>query len=336
MADPQTDAHPAPRTAGVDIKRRVVHGNQCLVVSFPRSFRDDEWAQRFGELQTYLDTPLAPPILRRRLVFSLINCRWIDPLPLLSALIESVRADSNSWRVLYRLPPPDEGPATQDASTYQRSPNRLLLFLAREGFLAELLRCGIRVVIGSQLLDEEVIAEYTRLPARPSYADAHFIPVTLLDVPEQERSPSFSADTVDSLLGGVSLPLRSKCSAPERKQLLYTLRAVLQEFLHNVQEHAYPQPEPRPVALYVRFRQGGVGLTPVAKAACERDLQEEQKHCPRLDRVWLDARAGCLEVFFLDRGIGIVQSYATAQRQGNASIDANKRSNPQGNRIKRC
>lgn len=304
-----------------------------LFVNIPKIFRDNDWSDSIGSFQKELNV-LTPD---NKITFDFTESRWIDPLPLLSLLIEIVRVKKMGISIDAIFPDSDNGEQyNKDPKIYQKSPNRLLLFLAKEGFFTELVK-HISFLIGKDdkfINEDEAITEeklnsikqentkliikYQSLPATPSYTDSYFIPFKLYLVPilpdvaesRDKFASGFVAETVDKLLDGVELTLHAKCSASERRYLLYNLRAILQELLHNVQEHAYSQETIRLAALYVRYRQGGAVLS----SENEKNLyqicaDEEHKYCKMTNADWLNARRGCLEVFFLDRGVGLVNHF---------------------------
>lgn len=278
-----------------------------LRIMIPPRYRDKSWSADIGLIQRSINQ-LRPGVNSLHISFE--KCRWIDPLPALSILMESVRAKLIGIKVRTYFPKPDGGPRRGEKGPYQSSPNRLLLFFAREGFFHQLLSYGIGARIGTTRLTSDVVEACKTLPATASYADASFIPMYLFDVPEivdgEHPNNSFAASTVGELLSEVESRLHSRGSTTERRHLLYTLRAVLQEFIHNVQEHAYEGEAFRPLGVYVRYRKGGVGLSsPVEREFYELCAKAERAECRRVGSDWLDSRRGCLEVFVIDRGLGI-------------------------------
>lgn len=288
-------------------------------VIVPQYLRDNDWAVSIGSIQKNLDGLASD---QKGVAFDFSETRWIDPLPLLSLLIEITNLVKRGVAVQATFPTADNGShASEINKPYQNSPNRLLLFLAKEGFFAELLEHNVTVYVGKEELSQEVINRCAILTATASYADAHFIPIRLFDVPilapdHQSPDSNFPAVTVEKILCDAEVALRSRCSAPERRHLLYTLRAVLQEFLHNVQEHAYQTDGYHPAGLYVRYRQGKAALsnTP-GHNFYEECIKLEIGNCAQLNRDWLDARLGCLEIFFIDRGIGITEKFASRAKK---------------------
>lgn len=325
------ESQPAWRSETFRFKRTFVRkpiktmGQQNLLPQAPRSdsfavpasFRDDAWSQSIGPLQRRLDALSGAEGTTFSFDFS--NCRWIDPLPALSLLIEMARIVRRGVVVTASFAGPE---GNSKDRTSNSSAAKLLLFLAKEGFLQTLLTHGVIGKIGNQEITAELIRDCLEIKATLTFSDASAIPMRLFDVPAlttgdelDHASRKFAGQTVAAILGGVEPILRSRCSAPERRHLLYTLRAVLQEFLHNVQEHAYASETYRPAALYVRFRRGLIGLaSPKERNSYGSTIEEERKHSLQLSADWLHSKRGCLEVFFLDRGVGISQKFAGSRK----------------------
>lgn len=296
------------------------------VISVPSWYRDNSWSLDIGKTQRKIDNLVGQSTHLR---FDFTRCRWIDPLPALSLLIEIVRARHLGISVDVCFPPSDDGPASDSIGPYQFSPNKLLLFLAKEGFFRALIEHKVPATVGIDPLTEDIAIRCCSLVATASYADASFISMRLFDIPnadtDGDQHSAYAAITVSELLEGVESYLKARCSTTERQHLLYKLRAVLQEFLHNAQEHAYLSDIFRPAALYVRYRKGAVGLS----SESEREFYNactsaERKNCPKIGRDWLDSKRGCLEVFFLDRGQGISQTLPS-KSDGNKEFETSMR-----------
>jgi hypothetical protein len=289
----------------------ILQQGDSVEIRLPAFFRDEGWADGIGAVQNeirrcrFQTKPL-------KLVFSFNSCRWIDPFPLVSILLEVANALFLGLNVTICFPKPDAGPKQQEIGPYQESPNRMLYFLAQEGFLGclERLNSGNLHFIGKPDGGWDV---FKRLHVKPSYEDAECIPMHLFVLPREEEEGDFAKKSVETLLTGISSKLESKIAPHSQERLIHKLRVALQEALHNAQEHAYEQNSgPRLVAIYVRYRTGGVGLDSAGRKIFEQCLREEHRNCPRLDKVWLTTRPGCLEVFVLDRGIGMVRNFEKA------------------------
>lgn len=293
-------------------RAEIRRSNDCYVVEFPQYFRDKSWANEMEIIQTgILELASSDDPAAMQLTFDFTKCCWIDPLPLISLLLEVANARSLGIPVEIRLPEPDSGPGPDEVGPYQRSPNRLLWFLNEEGFFDCLDSIASDGLIYPLKADRD---KYQSLRVTPSYEDARCIPVTLFNVPAASKDSTFAEKSIEILLRGVDTKLDAKVAPRARERLIYKLRVVLQEALHNAQEHAYEEEvSSRPLAIYVRYRIGGIGLDSGGRDVFDKHAQEERSQCPGLDSEWLAARRGCLEVFVADRGIGMIRSF----EQGN-------------------
>ena len=203
---------------------RVKDGD--LLVRLPRFFRDKAWANGIGSIQTSILTHTRNGHTGR-LIFDFTECCWIDPLPLMSLLLEIFYARSADVRVEIRLPNPDDGPSPSEVGPYQGSPNRLLWFLNEEGFFA----CLDGLENDKDLIYPRPGSRkiYRSLRVTPSYEDARCIPLTLFSVPLDSGDGTFAQESVERLLRGVDTKLDAKIAPQTRERLTYKLRVVLQE-----------------------------------------------------------------------------------------------------------
>lgn len=285
-----------------------------LEIRLPKYLRDKGWANGMGHVQHEIGRRAAADSnISREVAFDFTSCRWVDPLPLMSILLEVITVRNLGMEVVIRLPEPDIGPNSNEKGPYQESPNRLLLFLAQEGFLDCLDNLKDKGIRYSSKPDGGWDV-YRNLQVSPSYEDARCIPMHLFLVPTEGEDRKFPKRSMESLLIGIDSKLESKVSPQTRERLIYKLRVTIQEILHNVQEHAYDTEDAasRPIVIYMRYRTGGLGLDSTGRQIILECIKEENKHCPRLEEEWLTVKPGCLELFVLDRGIGIVGSFEKA------------------------
>ncbi len=289
--------------------------------------RDDVWSELIGTLQFDLEALTASQI-QKSVCFDFTNCRWIDPIPALSLLIEMTYARNMGIEVSAKFSAGIEENESEETGKeqsvsnsnqiknsieiYPDDPNKLLRFLAKEGYFQALIDTGIKIFDENESIDVSTIQGYCELNVESAYEDPSFVNFHFFNVPqldEEETSSGFAAKTVEELLSDVERFLRTRCSPSERHHLLYVIRATLQEFFHNTQEHAYPHSAFKPVGIYVRYRKGGARLS----TSSERELytacvNQENSRCQGTSPDWMHSKQGCLEVFFIDRGIGILQS----------------------------
>jgi hypothetical protein len=278
-------------------------------ISLPEKLRDDVWIERIGQIQTEIDKfRLRSPA--GKVLIDFRATRWIDPFPLMSLLLEIHHAISIGFTIKLFFPNSDDGPKPYETGPYQKSPNRLLRFLSKEGFF----QCIDKLLQSNKIeLSPPETAEwktYQNLHVTASYEDAHCIPIELIDAPPPSNEPDFAKEIVDTKLKGLESKLKSRIAPHLLERLTYKLRIALQELLTNSQEHAYIETDAhRFVCLYVRYRSGKIGLDSTAKDSYKESAKYESRHCTRLDKSWLDTRPGCLEVFILDRGNGMVSNF---------------------------
>ena len=286
-----------------------------LKIIFPEIFRDEFWANEIGKIQNKIRKHISEEngVLIDQVIFDFSYCRWVDPFPLLSVLFEILAVRKQGIKVLLNLPKSDAGQKNICKEPYHKSPNRFLFFLANEGFLNTLESLGDKGItfINKPKSGWEL---YKTLNVQPSYINANCIPMKFFFVPNNEKgNDSFAKKAVETLLEGIDSNLYSKLSTNSRVRLIYKIRVALQEFLHNAQEHAYEKnSEERLFAIYVRFRTGGIGLDTTGMTIFKSCINEEKKHCPMLHKAWLENRSGCIEIFALDYGMGMVKSFEKA------------------------
>ncbi len=285
-----------------------------LEIRLPKYLRDQGWANGIGFVQNEIDRRAAADSnISREVAFDFMSCRWIDPLPLMSILLEVITARNLGMKVIICLPESDAGPNSDEKGPYQESPNRLLLFLAQGGFLDCLDNLKDAGICYSSKPDGGWDV-YRNLQVPLSYEDAQCIPMLLFLVPTEGKDREFPKKSMEDILVGIDSKLESKVAPQVRERLIYKLRVAIQEILHNVQEHAYDTEDAasRPIVIYMRYRTGGLGLDSTGRQIILECIKEENKHCPRLEEEWLTVKLGCLELFVLDRGIGIVGSFEKA------------------------
>jgi hypothetical protein len=296
-------------------------GRDAYAIKFPKDYRDGVWSKEIGEMQE--------EILRKREVelnFDLSKCEWIDPLPLMSILLEIAYAQSSGTHVNVHLPRYGNG--------YEQY-HRVLRFLDQEGFLTCLKELSkqsngpepygkIEIKITDR--NGELVAfekdDIKNLSGKPAYEDATCIPIKFFNAKKIELEKfsygakvhlddgAFLDDVVEALLNGVGIGLDSKIPFQEKEWFIYKLYLLLQETLRNIKEHAYPEKEEKQFfTIYTRYRIGGAYPMDKIRRKNYDDWREKERRSGAKNDSWLDERPGCLEVFVLDRGMGMVKSF---------------------------
>ncbi|MBT8421316.1 MAG: hypothetical protein KJO08_10730, partial [Gammaproteobacteria bacterium] len=261
---------------------------------------DDGWAAHFGAIQTAIRERSFQSNDIRSVVLDLSQCTWVDPLPLLAFTMAFGEFVLQGGKAAVVLPVSDH---QADES------RRLLQFLALEGFLEQMLKLEIFVKDSrDKEITEKEIKDFGDASVSLRYVNSQCIPALILELSEEEEKYTKDIkEEINEQLDRAELLLRSKERPWANTRLLYTLKVFFRETITNVAEHAYKDAgRIRLVGIYVRYRQGGQGISSEAKENWKEALWAEVGRCPQLERGYLEGKAGCLEAFVIDAGVGMV------------------------------
>jgi hypothetical protein len=298
------------------------------------------WAAWFGNLQIGLDERQWQGQDISTCVIDLRDCRWADPLPLLSLALSLANFEHKGGEVRLSLPEtcpkPNKARSGQGGQRDCVKGERLLKFMAREGFL-DLLARGQPVTrlggssqavqqparktwIGSKPLEAEQIPELRKLYAPLAFEESTCVPAVLLALGMEQPAPV--TETLDDIDQWVQRTIQTcihpvvmdKVPAWAHGGLLYRLQILLRETLHNIAEHAYG-PAGGLAGVYVRYREGRLGQAPSAWNEMEPHIKREDddRHIALMGAIptykaFSRTRAGFFEVFVLDDGCGLIAS----------------------------
>lgn len=283
------------------IKAIATEKRTSLVVTMPSDIRDGPWAADYGEALHEIYYNTEPHITG--LQFDLQQCEWADPLPLLSfgltLAYHRSRGEHYSSKLLLSL-----------------KNKRFLKFVAQEGFMRTMLSNNIAIEVDGVEIDGKRIKEYENISINLAYVNSTCIPAEIIDVSHGMASIE---KWVDERIAVPMVKTESLVHVRAGEELFYKLGALLKECISNVATHAYPSDKlhlfgvptsKKFLGIYARFREGLIG-----KAGKESlDLREAIKNegsedkYPKLDSSYLTVRKGCIEVFVLDQGVGIVST----------------------------
>jgi hypothetical protein len=277
-----------------------------IIVQVPRIFRDKTWAEQIGAMQEQLQQ-----VQHDSVTFDLTEVRWMDPFPTLSLVLEMSQLARRRKRVNVLLPVGDPVVAQNGDDVYSGGALQILQFMRDSGFLSCVTALGQRVrLIPERHKLEEQLLEYD---SQLAYEQSLCIPMTYVAPTAAPRSHEEVARLIDDLTQPLRVHLGSRVPVHVQEGLQHRVRITLLELVQNSEVHAYPIGDDRHgVALYARYRTGGLNTARVSRNRYISALRHETQSCPRLLSGWLDARPGCVEVFVLDRGRGLVASFEQA------------------------
>ncbi|NCI51350.1 hypothetical protein GWC95_15585 [Sediminibacterium roseum] len=286
--------------------------NKKFLVRLITSFRNKEWADEFGRVQEALKARQYDGVRFNEAEIDMSSCGWVDPLPLLSLLISLTDFKANSGKTVLYLPSIDENQEKQS--------DKVLKFLAEEGFLEEFAKCcritdGITTITDNEnnktQYFEDYLKSYKRVRTTVFYTNCTLIPALLIDARKEFNSEPSNVDTwVESKVRHIRSKISDKAPSYSQSTLLHRITNILVETIQNIVKHAYKENDHAYAGIYLRFRNGkeNKSLSIEELTNIEKGLQQEEKHCPKLSREFLDLRNGCIEIFVIDSGVGFTES----------------------------
>jgi hypothetical protein len=281
------------------------------LIEIPKKFRNKGWAESFGKGQDEL-RHLSENIKEINVDFS--KCDWADPLPLLSLFIALSEIPDRISKIVYLPKPAYETPFSQKC---------LLAFLFKEGFIEICEKFNIRVFyqnsgIANEFSDkdkEQIISTYEK---NLSYTDCTILPAKVIDllkiVDGKENYVAEIEYEIENWLNAVQHRFSPNVASSLEKELLNKIDRFLKETIENVYEHAYPDDNKsgkKLVGCYIRFRKGLVNdsLDENSQKRLQMNIKEEYENCPRLDKSFVENSSGFFEIFIVDAGIGLSDSF---------------------------
>lgn len=264
------------------------------------ALRDRLWSETFGSFQQAVRTGQLGDSTFASVRVDLRYCTWIDPTPML-ALIAEFLWSSGTHRVPAELLLPNPDNCTVEAA-------RLCRFLAQEGFLGEAAEAGFGLRVGESPLNAVgLVDRLATLDVPLTHERATFIPAHVRAIESAEDVRRIVVQSMEECRSSYVFDL---VPAWARNDLLYRLELILRELLENSVDHAYPNSNVNVIAYYVRYRFGERHVAPdtqhqwIAAVTIEGD----KRFSPLLPGSYWPGRAGCLELFVSDVGVGITGS----------------------------
>lgn len=299
------------------------------------------WGAWFGAVQEALRNKKWQDQDIRHCHVDLTECRWADPLPLLSLGISLMEFERNGGGISIAFPSADVPDGFGVPGDWYESKDveqaRLLKYLAREGLFqllafpntVELPQQSApiekeRVIsIGSQRLAPadrtDTLKKLAELGAPLAFEESTCLKAMLLQL-HRPKEPGDSAplDAIDewverTLYRDIAQVINDKVPRWAQRGLAYRLLMFLRETLHNVAEHAYE--ESGLAGVYVRYREGALGQPPSTWARMERYVSRESSNAntpllwtTRMGESFARARTGFFEVYVVDAGKGLCRT----------------------------
>ena len=298
-----------------------------LILTAKQDLSDASWGAWFGFIQSALRQRVWLGVPFRHCHINLSSCTWADPLPLMSLSVALAEFEAKEGTVSLEFNSFDQ--------TNENDQNRLLKYMAREGFMSLLVSPAIAylpsqkamvktypkrdVRLGKVLITEELIEKLKEIYVPLAYQRSTCLPATLLhlDCP-QEANHIKTLDDIDQwverkLYEAIAPVVSDLVPGWAQRSVRYRLLMVLREMLHNIAEHAYA--ESGFAAVYIRYREGVLGEALANRKRLEQFINREHDQWktplmepPSEQESFPKTRSGFFEVFVLDSGKGLCNS----------------------------
>jgi len=274
--------------------------NKSVLITLPDEYRNQVWGLDFGAIQDDLQSLHDV----NHIEVNASHCVWIDPLPMLSLIIELQKLPETLTKRFY----------IRDEAERNLDQLRVLSFLEKEGFLEALTQAGVQIYIKysdgkERLFDDTDRKQFIEFENYLRYLDSTILTARVLNLSEYIKDSS-TEDFVDATLESIGFKLSSRISANVEAEVYNKIGLFLKETLDNIYEHAYlGSHEPKYAGLYIRYRKGLAdnSIDAETRRELKKVIDKEHHASPTLRRQFIDNVNSFLEIFVIDSGIGLTR-----------------------------
>lgn len=268
-------------------------GNE-LLIQVIKNFSSNLWADKWGKIEDKINQGSYSGNIFNSIRISFAECTWADPFPLLSMLMLLINAKSKK-DVIIVLPFQNPG----GTNNYEKG--RFLKFLASQGFLKIMIE-NFRVFSEKNYRIKDVdLKKYANYKIESVYKDAEILCAQIYDANKIFNIKEFA----HKLQNEISIKLKSVTSLNVYYSISTQLYNILIELIENVSTHAYAEDEQKLFGIYIRKRCGIINNDEQKYKDIYSTLYFEKNNCPALGTDILINSESVLEIFLIDRGIGI-------------------------------
>lgn len=294
------------------IKAENDNGN--FKITIEGEFRNRLWSREFGDIQAQLDDP---SILN--ITVNLEKISWIDPLPIMSIILTLIGKKINDDSININIFLKGGTHATSFLLKYSFLNDAIEKYginlqYNNKGKITHVVKKGSDITVENKTLTE-IYKQIEQENYRTFLGDSHILDTQFIDLNDIVDNISNINNElliyVRQLLHlHITPQLKLKVEHHRLDETLDRLETILVEVLANIYEHAYTKNQARLTSLFIRYRVGGENLKKldIMKVHKRAAVKEDQ------DKVGLQAffshnSSDFLEVFILDNGSGLAESY---------------------------
>lgn len=277
-----------------DIK--ISLSGNVLFIHIIENFSSILWANKWGKIEDKINQGTHSGNTFDSIRISFAECMWADPLPLLSMLMLLINAKSKKHISIVL---PSQSPNDVKKENYKKG--RFLKFLASQGFLKIMIENFYVFSERYYKIKDENLKRYANYKIEPVYKGAEILCARIYDANQISSIKEFA----HKLQNEISINLKSETSLNVYYSITTQMYNILTELIENVSAHAYAEGEQKLFGIYIRKRCGIINNDEQKHKDIGDVLNFEKSNCPALGTEILINSESVLEIFFVDRGIGI-------------------------------
>lgn len=288
---------------------RVKNNNGFFKIIVEGELSSKAWGQEWG---TVCRTIRSNSTNITTIILDLVDCTWADPFPLLSMGLEfSYYNKDNQIKIMIDLPEIND----DDVDYVKLKKARFLNFLDKDGFIGFFNQCADKVVFSDQTKDklDVILQSYSRKLLRQS---REIIRASIYEIKTLEECELAKQDIEKAFIN----EFKSIVPYQTYLEVFSQVHHIIYELVDNVFFHAYASihDQKKRFAIYIRTRSGlpKKSRGHYETGETEKFLRDEENRNPALDNGNKVLNASSfLEIFFVDNGIGLMESLRTRVEQ---------------------
>ncbi|MBZ9689786.1 hypothetical protein G9F72_026285 [Clostridium estertheticum] len=260
------------------------------------------WAAWFGVYQDALRTQLLNGSKFTNITIDFTNFLGADPLPLISLTMSLKEFSDLGGKIEFSM--------FKKMDIGDNAKCKLAKSMLKNGFINTLSDITDEIYLFSKKYEKGSTILLKGLDAVDEHHYIDIMPITVIDTLDIKDIEEW----IDERLIEFYTIISSTIPDYAIEDMMTRIKIFLTETVENIARHAYPNKEKYKYAgIYIRFREGLNIKTTTEKSFEQREyikklLKLEEANNPKLIKELLEERAGAIEVFILDSGIGISES----------------------------
>lgn len=268
----------------------------------------NQWGNYWSSVRDHLFNNQSP----RNITVNFEKCLSADPMPMLSILLELIKAKSE-YNKLISIVLPSIFSNDYESKNFQRG--QFLKYLASQGFL-EIMFLHFTVKNQKATLIKEVINKYNSYNYKLNFSGEVIVPAQIFECSNEDTKE----DILSAVLEAFSFTFKNRVALRTYNTLNGHIYNIVNELIENAVRHAYDVGEKKRFALYIRNRRGIIDEN--VSSDCingfnKQEINRERNNYPAVDtQIYMDNSA-FLEIYFSDIGMGLTESLKEYYKKDN-------------------